>query len=207
MTQFIDDLKKSFGLIKTQTEELGKTITSIRDRIMLLEAEQATILDRPLCKEDMLSLILSRLDKTAEAEDALWVDYFLGEAQERHLGNRARRYAVAQLRRANQGHVDALDESWLNRDVVLPVGHRPLTSGAVFSLFREPIKEAIRRHFDKIEWAYPEAESAETYFPRLDELDIELMELRQQEALLMAQAKDLGVTLPAPYELGDNRNS
>ena len=38
MTQFIDDLKKSFGLIKKQTDDLGALVTSIRDRIMLLEA-------------------------------------------------------------------------------------------------------------------------------------------------------------------------
>jgi hypothetical protein len=205
MTQFIDDLKKTFSLIKKQTEGLGNTITTIRDRIMLLEAEYSTILDRPLSKEDMLNLILARLDKTAEAEDARWIEHFLGESQRRAHGNSYRAYSVADIRRTGRGAVDEMDylvPSWFHRGN----SGGPISSDAIFSLLREPLKAAVRGYFDRIvEWPHANALPAETYFPRLDEIETELADLREQESLLMAQAKELGVSLPAPYDMGSNR--
>lgn len=201
MSQTITDLKKTLGSLKKQTEALGSTVTTIRDRIMLLEAEQATILDRPLSKADMLELFLARVDRTAEEGDSHWASLFCHLATDRYMG-RKRRLSVDSLRRMQAGHVKELDESFLTFDQVMPTECRPLTAESVFSLFREPIKEAMRRHFDQItDWPFPDAEPASTYFPRLDEIESELKDLHEQEALLMKEAKELGVTLPEPYQL------
>lgn len=201
MSQTITDLKKTLGSLKKQTEELSSTVTTIRDRIMLLEAEQATILERPLSKADMLELFLARVDSTAEVGDARWVGVFKKLATERFLGNRQRRVSVNNLRHMQRGKVNTLDDSFLTFDTVMPREDRPLTAESVFSLFREPIKEAIRRHFEQItDWPFPDAEPASTYFMRLDEIEAELKDLHEQEALLVKEAKELGVTLPEPYQ-------
>lgn len=207
MTQFIDDLKKSFGLIKKQTDDLGALVTSIRDRIMLLEAEHSTILDRPLCKEEMLEVFLARLDESAKSGDASWVGYYLEEAHGRHQAGRlARRISVATIRQVKNGVASELDDSWLNYGNLTGSRFTPLTAEGVFSLFREPIKDAIRRHFDQIvDWPFPDALPAAEYFPRLDEIEKELGDLREQEATFVSEATRLGVTLPKPYDFGASR--
>ncbi|MBV2081960.1 MULTISPECIES: hypothetical protein [Pseudomonas] len=206
MTQLITDLKKSLGNLKKQTEALGETITTIRDRIMRLEAEQATILDRPLCKADFLEICLARLDCAAQAGDMRWVEYFTHQAQDKFLG-RALRNSIREMRGLQQGQVTSLSDSYLSFDEPLPPGHNPLTVDVVCSLFREPIKEAIRRQFDQMEWPFPDAQPGAAYFPRLDEIELELTELKTQEAMLVDGTEQLGVPLPKPYEVGGNRYS
>lgn len=205
MTQFIDDLKKSFGLIKQQTDDLGKLITGIRDQIMLLEAEHATILDRPLNKAEALEFVLARLDQSAVKGDERWAQYYLEEAKGRHQGKRARGVSVGTLRQAQSGGASKLDRSWLNFGVSTETSS-PLTEDGIYSIFRDPIKDAIRRHFDQIaDWPFPDALPAKDQFPRLDEIEKQLVSLREQESTLVTEAGRLGVTLPKPYDLGSNR--
>lgn len=205
MTQLINELKKSLGNLKKQTEALGESITSIRDRIMLLEAEQATILDRPLCKSDFLELCLAQLDRTAEAGDERWGRYFLEQAQARYLG-RTRRNSIRNIRNLHRGKVDTLGESYLAYGDAPSPGNRPFTAEVVFSLFRDPIKEAVRRQFDQIEWPFPDAPPGQTYFQRLDEIEAELANLKEQESLLVDGTEQLGVPLPKPYDMGGDRD-
>jgi len=204
MTQLINDLKKSLGNLRKQTEALGESITSIRDRIMRLEAEQATILDRPLCKSDFLELCLARLDSTAEAGDKRWASYFMAQAQDRYLG-RSRRNSVREIRALHGGKVTTLNETYLAYGEAPTPGSRPFTAEVVFSLFRDPIKDAVRRQFDQVEWPFPDAQPGQTYFQRLDEIETELADLRGQESLLIDGTEQLGVPLPKPYDMGDNR--
>lgn len=200
MTQAITSLKSTLGTLKEQTNALAEAITEIRDRSMRLEAERATILDRPLSKDDLLEIFLARIDKKANEEDAHWIGYFTHQAEGRYMG-RSRLNSVKTLRAVRSGDVAPVAGIFLNRDQALPPGCRPITAEGLFSLFREPLKDAVRRHLDLIEWPNPDAQPADTYFQRLDEIEAELRELQAQEATIMSEAEKIGLTLPEPYQL------
>ena len=198
MTKLINNLKESLGSLKSHTEALRSGLSVIRDKIIRLEAEQATILDRPLCKSDLLEIFLSRLDCAANAGDERWGAYFIRQAEDRYLG-RTLRNSVRSIRALRNGEVASMEDTFLSYGEVLPPG-RMLAAEVVFSLFRDPIKEAVRRAFDKVEWPFPDAEPGETYFLRLDEIEAELADLRSQEELLVDGSGELGIPLPKPLE-------
>lgn len=180
--------------LKGQLKNIRDEFTVVNDRISALENEQRKISSLPLTKDDFQRLTLAQFDTSADTSDQGFVRYLVGRAQDTSYGG-GFICNVAEMRRLAGGESGKASERLLSGgDIRLPEDG-PFSAQQCISLFREPIKDAVRGYFEKIvDWPFPEAKPAAEYFQRLTEIEAELVGLKEQKGLISEAASAFGLS-------------
>lgn len=201
MSQAATDLTKALSGLSKQTQAIREAVATMRGSIAALEAEQASIQALPLNKADFLEICLAGVDKQADAVAPSWVSYFMQQGQAVN-GSGIPAFNVGSLwNKHTGGGVVTGGMRVLSAGQVLLRGEGPMTEEAVFWLFRDPIKAAIRASFEQMGDLNPDAAPAESHFPRLKAIAEELAETRAKLREVEAAAKEHGVDIPAEPEI------
>lgn len=193
----LSDLKQTLSNLTAQTTNVRATVESIRSRIDALKAEREALLASKVSREDWLNMCLTHVDRKADEYASQFNSAVFGYAQ--RLG----------FKNIPEGSVKNADFVMRNGGMIpmLPMfGHQPeLTGDPPFNrdfacfLFREPLKEAIRKAVaeNPKEWPFRDAKPCSEQFQRLDAIDAEISELEDQEREILAQASAMGLDIPA----------
>lgn len=200
MTQAVTDLTKALSGLSKQTQAVRDAVAAMRGKVADLEAEQARILALPLTKADFLEMCLAVVDKQADTATPAWVSYFLHQGQTLNSSG-VPAFSVGSLwHKHTGGGVSTGGLRVLSAGQVLLHGEGPMTEEAVYWLFRDQIKAAIRASFEQMGDLNPEAAPAESHFPRLQAIADELAETRAKLREVEAAAREHGVDIPAEPE-------
>lgn len=191
----LSNLKKSLDSFKSQTLKMHETLKQIRQRIDALTAERAALQERPLTKGDWLSLCLAHVDNMADQEAPRFAERVIGRASDqRSDGKPSANIGLAQLFSRENATISAMPVFCFNH--LLP-GDPLFDEGFAYFLFRDAIKAAILKAFDEstADWLYPDAEPCAALLSRLDAIDAEIAELKQQEQEIVEHTSALGLSV------------
>lgn len=201
MTQSTTDLTKALSVLSKQAQAVREAITAMRGCMAELEAEQARLMALPLNKADFLEICLAGVDKQADTAAPAWVSYFAQQGQVVNGGGIPTFNVGSLWNKHAGGGVNVGGMRVLSAGQVLLRGDGPMTEEAVFWLFRDQIKAAIRASFEQMGDLNPDAAPAESHFPRLKEIADKLAETRAMLREMEAAAKEHGVDIPAEPEV------
>lgn len=205
MKQLIDDVKSLVSGMSQGANAVRKAVADTRNRISELETELREILTKPLTKDDFGVMLLASVDAAAAGAKEDFGSFLAREASSSGFRNTLH-HPISEFLSMSRGSSVGRIFGLLTNGTSRQAGENLLTEDMVYLLFRDQLKEGITSTLAGMsEWPFSNAQSARSYFPRIEEIEAELSALREQEAYLTQSAQDMGINLPTATKTAEMR--